>query len=82
MRSRQDCQLCTVRAETTKLLLFLMNGQLHLEGSWHWHCSIRTGETIMQLKTFFWATLTSAALASVLFLLVVSGRMLVRLLIV
>jgi hypothetical protein len=40
------------------------------------------GETIMQLKTFFWATLTSAALASVLFLLVVSGRMLVRLLIV
>jgi hypothetical protein len=34
------------------------------------------GETIMQLKTFFWATLTSAALASVLFLLVVSGHML------
>jgi len=36
------------------------------------------GKTIMQLKTFFWATLTSAVFASGLFLLVVSGLMLFR----
>jgi len=39
----------------------------------------RMGKTIMQLKTFFWATLTSVAVfASRLFLLVVGGLILFR----
>jgi len=33
---------------------------------------------IMQLKTFFWATLTSAVLASMLFLFFVSALMLLQ----